>query len=64
MCFEKKFKTKWCEGVENYNIDESISHEATIYFASNTNQVQSKQTKITLQIRERIDGKDQKFAKT
>eukprot|EP01083_Nonionella_stella_P245753 853858_1 len=58
-----RFKTKWCEGVENYNIDESIFDEATIYFTSNTNQIQSKQTKITIQIRERIDGKDVKFAK-
>eukprot|EP01083_Nonionella_stella_P163314 537170_1 len=59
----QRFRTKWCEGVENYKMDESVYHTATIYFTSNTNQVQSKPTTITLQIRERIDSKDVKFAK-
>merc|ERR1712048_624021 len=57
------FKTKWCEGVESFNINESIFHDATLFFTSNTNQIQAKQTKITIQIRDRIDGKDIKFAK-
>lgn len=59
----KRHHSKWCEGVELYNVDESISHEATIYFSSDTNQVQVKWTKITIQIRDRIDGADRIFAK-
>eukprot|EP01084_Bolivina_argentea_P263463 445934_1 len=57
----EKYKTLWIEGIEEFKINQVITHSATIFLTSTTNQIQSKYTTISIEIKNEIC--DKKYTK-
>merc|ERR1719410_3113520 len=50
-----KYQTSWIEGVEGFYFDECLKHTATIFLTATTNQIQSKYTSISIEIKQTME---------